>query len=144
METFAFNLAVARAHELAGALVGESPTDPSLLAARFEAMNTLARLIAPMVPHVAEHINHALNPDAPLIATQPWPKADRALLVQDEVTIAVQVNGKLRGTITVAVGASGADNIAIAKQAVSSALIGQNIVKEIYVPDRIVNFVVKP
>ena len=67
------NLAVARAYELVGALVGESPTDPSLLAARREAMETLALLIAPMVPHVAETINHSLNPGAPLIATQPWP-----------------------------------------------------------------------
>jgi leucyl-tRNA synthetase len=143
-ETFAFNLAVARAYELAGALVGESPSEPSLLAARFEAMQILGRLIAPMVPHVAEAINHTLTPGAPLIALQPWPKADPALLVQDEVTIAVQVNGKLRGTITVAVGAPKPDNIAIAKQAVASALNNQTIVKEIYVPDRIVNFVVKP
>jgi leucyl-tRNA synthetase len=144
LETFACNLAVARAYELVGALVGESPTDPSLLAARREALETLARLIAPMVPHIAETINHTLNPNAPLVATQPWPKADPALLVQDEVTIAVQVNGKLRGTILVPAGADKTANLAIAKQAVSGALIGSQIVKEIYVPDRIVNFVVKP
>jgi leucyl-tRNA synthetase len=149
LDTFACNLAVARAYELAGALVGgappgESPTDPSLLAARREALETLARLIAPMVPHVAETINHTLNPGAPLVATQPWPQADPALLVQDEVTIAVQVNGKLRGTILVPAGADKTANLAIAKQAVSGALIGHQIVKEIYVPDRIVNFVVKP
>jgi leucyl-tRNA synthetase len=144
LETFACNLAVARAYELVGALVGESPTEPSLLAARREALETLALLIAPMVPHVAETINHTLNPDAPLIATQPWPKADPALLVQDEVTIAVQVNGKLRGTIVVAANGDKTQNLAIAKQAVSGALIGSKIVKEIYVPDRIVNFVVKP
>ncbi len=143
LDTFACNLAVARAYELVGALTGESPTDPSLLAARREAIETLALLIAPMVPHVAETINHTLNPNAPLIATQPWPKADPSLLVQDEVTIAVQVNGKLRGTITVPAGAEPAQNLAIAKQAVSGALIGSQIVKEIYVPDRIVNFVVK-
>jgi leucyl-tRNA synthetase len=149
LDTFACNLAVARAYELAGALVGgappgESSTDPSLLAARREALETLARLIAPMVPHVAETINHTLNPGAPLIATQPWPKADPELLVQDEVTIAVQVNGKLRGTITVPAGGEKTANVAIATQAVSGALIGGKIVKEIYVPDRIVNFVVKP
>ena len=144
LDTFACNLAVARAYELVGALVGESPTDPSLLAARREAMETLALLIAPMVPHVAETINHSLNPGAPLIATQPWPNADPALLVQDEVTIAVQVNGKLRGTILVPAGGDKAQNLAIATQAVSGALQGQQIVKEIYVPDRIVNFVVKP
>jgi leucyl-tRNA synthetase len=144
LDTFACNLAVARAYELVGALTGESPTEPALLAARREAIQTLALLIAPMVPHVAETINHTLNPGAPLIATQPWPKADPALLVQDEVTIAVQVNGKLRGTITVPAGGGREQNLAIATQAVSGALQGQQIVKEIYVPDRIVNFVVKP
>ncbi len=149
LDTFACNLAVARAYELVGALTGgpapgESPIDPSLLAARLEAIETLALLIAPMVPHVAETINHTLNPGSPLVATQPWPKADPALLVQDEVTIAVQVNGKLRGTIMVPAGGGKEQNLAIAKQAVSGALIGAEIVKEIYVPDRIVNFVVKP
>jgi leucyl-tRNA synthetase len=144
LETFAFNLAVARAHELAGALVGEPPADPSLLAARFEAMQTLAILIAPMVPHVAETINHMLTPGAPLIAQQPWPHPDPELLVQDEVTLAVQVNGKLRGTITVPVGSEKAEIVDLAKEAVANALKEQKIVKEIYVPDRIVNFVVKP
>jgi hypothetical protein len=143
-ETFSFNLAVARAHELAGALAGETATSSRLIQSRFQAMETLARLIAPMVPHVAESINRILNPGVPLIATQPWPKADPALLVQDEVTIAVQVNGKLRGTIIVPLGAPAEDNIAVAKQAVAGALNGQTLVKEIYVPDRIVNFVVKP
>ena len=143
-ETFSFNLAVARAHELAGALAGEGATSSRLIQSRFQAMETLARLIAPMVPHVAESINRILNPGVPLIATQPWPKADPALLVQDEVTIAVQVNGKLRGTIMVPLGAPAEDNIAVAKQAVAGALNGQTLVKEIYVPDRIVNFVVKP
>jgi leucyl-tRNA synthetase len=144
LDTFACNLAVARAYELVGALTGESPTEPSLLSARREAIETLARLVAPMVPHVAETINHILNPGAPLIATQPWPEADPALLVRDEVTIAVQVNGKLRGTINVPAGGDKTENLTIALAAVSSALEGQQIVKEIYVPDRIVNFVVKP
>jgi len=56
----------------------------------------------------------------------------------------VQVNGKLRGTITVPTGQAGPQNLAIAKDTVSGALVGMTIVKEIYVPDRIVNFVVKP
>jgi leucyl-tRNA synthetase len=144
LDSFAFNLAVARAYELTGALVGESPTDIGLLAARREAMETLAYLVAPLIPHVAETVNSLLNPAAPLIATQPWPQADPELLVKDEVTIAVQVNGKLRGTITVPVGGSQETNIAIAKAAVSGALVDLNIVKEVYVPDRIVNFVAKP
>jgi leucyl-tRNA synthetase len=144
LETFAFNLAVARIHELAGALTGPNPDAPDIIAARHEAIETLALLVAPMMPHLAEHIFATLNPAAGLAATQPWPKPDPALLVVDEVTIAVQVNGKLRGTITVPVGNPQATNLAIAKQAAAGALGGQTIVKEIYVPERIVNFVVKP
>ncbi len=144
LETFAFNLAVARAYELSGALIGPSPADSGLLEARREAMNVLIRLVAPMIPHVAEAVNEILNPGTKLLALQHWPEADPALLVKDEVTIAVQVNGKLRGTITVPTGGGAKDNIAIARQAVSGALKDFSVLKEIYVPDRIVNFVVKP
>jgi leucyl-tRNA synthetase len=143
LETFAFNLAVARAYELAGALLGEISASPALLWARREAIETLARLVAPMIPHVAESVNAILDPGAPLVALQPWPEAEPALLVKDEVTIAVQVNGKLRGTILVPTGAAREQNVAIAKEAVAGALKGVSVVKEIYVPDRIVNFVVK-
>ncbi len=144
LDGFAFNLGVARIYELAGALQGPSPSDEALRLARFEAMETLCRLVAPMMPHLAEEIFALLRPDAGLVVAQPWPVADAALLVVDEVTIAVQVNGKLRGTITVAAGAGADDVLPIAKQAVAGALGDQKIVKEIFVPDRIVNFVVKP
>jgi leucyl-tRNA synthetase len=144
METFAFNLAVARAYELLGALVGESPAAPALLWARREAIETLTQLIAPMVPHVAEAANAILNPGAKLVAQQPWPEPDAALLLKDEVTIAVQVNGKLRGTFTAPAGTLAPAAFEIAKQVAASALQGQTIVKEIFVPDRIVNFVAKP
>jgi leucyl-tRNA synthetase len=142
LETFAFNLAVARAYELAGALVGESPAEASLLWARREAVETLARLVSPMIPHVAEAMNAVLG-GAGLVAMQKWPEAEPALLVRDEVTIAVQVNGKLKGTITVPAGGDEAGNVAIASEAVSVALKDAQVVKRIYVPDRIVNFVVK-
>jgi leucyl-tRNA synthetase len=144
LETFAFNLAVARIYELAGALTGPNPDAPDLNAARLEAITTIAKLAAPMMPHLAEEIHAKIHPDAGLVARLPWPEADPALLVADEVTIAVQVNGKLRGTITVPAGADKAANIAVAKRAVAGALGEALIVKEIYVPDRIVNFVVKP
>ncbi|MBB5373589.1 leucine--tRNA ligase [Acidocella aromatica] len=144
LDTFAFNLAVARIYELAGNLAGTTPEDASLLYARRVAMDIIARLVAPMMPHLAEDIFAKLNPGAGLVAQQPWPKADPALLTVDEVTIAVQVNGKLRGTITVPAGQPAEQNIAVAAEAVSTALAGQTIVKQIHVPDRIVNFVVKP
>jgi leucyl-tRNA synthetase len=144
LETFSFNVGVARAYELAGALLGESPDDEALLWARREAVGILARLVAPMMPHVAEAMNKVLNPDAGLLALQPWPEAEAAWLLRDEVTIAVQVNGKLKGTMVRPVGADKDANLAIAKQVAAGALKGMTVVKEIYVADRIVNFVVKP
>jgi leucyl-tRNA synthetase len=143
METFAFNLAVARAYELLGALVGEHDGSDAMLWARREAVGTLTRLVAPMIPHVAEAANAILAPAAGLVAAGEWPVAEAALLVKDEVVIAVQVNGKLRGTVTVAAGAGREDVVAVARAAVMGALKDVTVVKEVFVPDRIVNFVVK-
>ncbi len=144
LESFAFNVAVARIYELAGALSGTVPAADDLRAARFEAMQSIALLVAPMMPHLGEEIFARLRPGASLAAAQPWPEADPALLAVDEVTIAVQVNGKLKATITAPAGAASAHVLPIAKQAVSGALNGMTVVKEIHVPDRIVNFVAKP
>ncbi len=144
LETFTFNVAVARLYELTGALSGATPSDPALLWARREAAHTLTLLAAPMIPHLAEEIFARLVPGAGLAANQPWPVPDPALLAIDEVTIAVQINGKLKGTITLPAGADAATAIPVAKAAVAGALGSQIIVKDIYVPDRIVNFVVKP
>ncbi len=144
LESFAFNLAVARIYELAGALSGTTPAEPAMLWARFEAMDAIAHLVAPMMPHLAEEIFSQIRPAEGLMAERPWPKADPALLVVDEVTMAVQINGKLRGTMTVPAGQTAEQNVAVAGQTVSTLLEGRTIVKQIHVPDRIVNFVVKP
>ncbi len=143
LESFAFNLAVARLYELLNALAAPAET-PDMQAARFEGMDILVRLASPLVPHLAEHLFAKLCPAAGLAARQPWPKANPALLVVDELTVAVQVNGKLRGTILVPAGADEDVAIPLAKEAVASAIGTQSIVKQIYVPGRIVNFVVKP
>ncbi len=144
LETFAFNVAVAKLYELAGAVSGAAGESGELLFARFEGAEIAARLVAPMMPHLGEEIFAKLRPEAGLVALQPWPKADPALLLVDEVTIAVQVNGKLRGTITVSAGQAAEPVLLAAEAAVASVLAGQTIVKKIHVPDRIVNFVVKP
>jgi leucyl-tRNA synthetase len=144
LEGFAFNVAVARIYELTNALSGPAPDAAELRWAKVHGMGTLAVLIAPMMPHLAEEIGAILFPGGALVATQPWPKADPALLTVDEVTVAVQVNGKLKATILLPAGAAAETALAVAKQAVSSALNGMTLVKEIHVPDRIVNFVVKP
>ncbi|HET6184656.1 MAG TPA: leucine--tRNA ligase [Acetobacteraceae bacterium] len=146
LENFALNVAVARLHELANAIAeAERATDePGLAWARGEAMRVMARLIEPMMPHLAEEIAARLDPGAGLLAGSPWPKADPALLAVEQVTIAVQVMGKLRGTVTAPPGAPAEAVIeaAAAEPNVARALAGKRIVKRIHVPDRIVNFVV--
>src|SRR5262249_20576189 len=107
LESFALNVAVARLYELANAMADaeRAPDAPGLGAARREAAEMLARLIAPMMPHLAEEIYSRMYPASPsLVAELPWPVAEPDLLVADTVTVAVQVMGKLRGTIAVAPG----------------------------------------
>jgi leucyl-tRNA synthetase len=146
LDAFAINVAIARLYELVGAL-GEAERAgplPGLLACRRESMLLLARLMAPMAPHLAEEVQHLIDPAAPMIASSPWPEADPALLAVDTVTIAVQVGGKLRGTVALPPGtpAELAYEAAAAEPNVARLLDGKRIVKRIHVPDRIVNFVV--
>ena len=104
LEGFAFNVAVARLYELANAITDAERAAPEagLAWARREAVEMLARLSSPMMPHLAEEVYARLFPDnGHLVAELAWPEADPALLVAESVTIAVQVMGKLRGTIEV-------------------------------------------
>jgi leucyl-tRNA synthetase len=153
LDSFSFNVAVARLYELANAIAGAdraattavAVAEPNLGWAQREAMEMLARLIAPMMPHLAEAVYAGLNPGAAqLVAELSWPEADPELLIAETVTIAVQVLGKLRGTIAMPPD-SPRDAVLDAAKAeanVARALLGKRIVKEIYVPDRIINFVV--
>nr|WP_294519366.1 leucine--tRNA ligase [uncultured Rhodopila sp.] len=147
LEGFAFNVAVARLYELANAITDaeRAAAEPGLAWARRESMEMMARLAAPMMPHLAEEIHLRLVPGGGrLVAELPWPDADPALLVAETVTIAVQVGGKLRGTIEAAPDAA-ADTVIAAAEAepnVAKALEGKRIVKRVHVPNRIVNFVV--
>ena len=146
LESFAFNVAVARIYEFANALTdAERAGDVEGMAwARSEAFAALSRLISPMMPHLAEEIAARLRiGGGVLVAMSDWPSADPALLVAESVKIAVQVLGKLRGTIEVAPGAQEEDVLAAARAEpnVARALEGKRVVKQIYVPNRIVNFV---
>ena len=100
------------------------------------------QLVAPMMPHLAEEA-WAMIGQSGLVAQSDWPAVDPALLVDDEVTIAVQVNGKLRETMTVPRGLSrdDAEARALALPKVQSQLAGGNPRKVIVVPDRLVNIV---
>ncbi len=146
LDEFAINVAIAKLYELTSAL-GEAERAgpaPGLVSARRRSMLTMARLIAPMAPHLAEEMAHLLDPASPLVADQAWPQADPALLTVDTVTVAVQVGGKLRGTVALPPGteAEAAYAAALAEPNVARLIEGKRMVKRIYVPDRIINFVV--
>jgi leucyl-tRNA synthetase len=142
LESFAFNVAVARLYEFANAI---DAAKDAAGAARREALEMLARLSAPMMPHLAEECWAMLRPgtDA-LVAQLPWPEAEAALLAADRVKLAVQVLGKLRATIEVPVGASEESIFAAAEaeENVQRAIGGKPIRKRIHVPGRVVNLVV--
>ena len=145
-DTFAFNVAVARVYELAGA-VGEADRArgaEGLVFARHEALVTIARLIAPMMPHLAEEMHFRLTRSPTLLAEQAWPSADPALVAAQRVTVAVQIMGKLRATIDVEPDAAEEQVVAEAagEPAIARLLEGARVIKRIYVPNRVVNFVV--
>ncbi len=132
-----FNKAVAQLYELVTAIEKAPPS-----ATRDEAVRTLIQLIAPMAPHLAEEAWAQLPGDG-MIADAAWPGFDPALLVDDTVTLAVQVNGKLRDTLSAPRGLPKADAeaLALASEKVRRQLAGASPRKVIVVPDRLVNIV---
>ncbi len=132
-EGFAFNTATARLMELGNA-IREKEGDP----ATGEALWAMAFLLAPQAPHIAEEL-HALFGGTGSIFRAGWPTADPAVAAEESVEIPVQVNGKLRGRVTVRAGASNEEALAAARPLAA----GLAVVKEIVVPGRLVNFVVK-
>jgi leucyl-tRNA synthetase len=137
IEALSFNKAVARIYELANAIDKAAPS-----ASRSAAIRTVLLLAAPMMPHLAEEAWAATGGEG-LIAEAAWPEHDPALLVEDEVTVAVQVKGKLRDTLTVAKGTAREEleALALASDKVQRALEGAAVKKVIVVPDRLVNLV---
>jgi leucyl-tRNA synthetase len=139
LENLRFNRAIARIYELANGLqaaITQKGVDVR------EAAEALVLLSAPMMPHLAETCWQVLGHKQAVVDT-PWPKADPALLIEDEVTIGIQVNGKRRDEVTVQKGTSQSDiePIVMAREAVVRSLDGKPVKKFILVPDRIVNIV---
>ncbi|WP_408587960.1 leucine--tRNA ligase [Novosphingobium sp.] len=136
IESLGFNKAVARIYELTGAIEKAAPS-----ASRSAGIRALLMLVAPMMPHLAEDVWAAFGDG--LIADAEWPAVDPALLVDDEVTVAVQVKGKLRDTLIVAKGTpkEELERLALASDKVQRALDGADVKKVIVVPDRLVNLV---
>ena len=105
-------------------------------------LGILVRILCPFAPHICEEIWSLLGNDG-LCSTAKWPEYDEAKTVDNTVEVAVQINGKVRATIELPLNCPKDDAIAAAKQAVAGALEGKTVVKEIAVPNKIVNIVVK-
>jgi leucyl-tRNA synthetase len=145
IEKLHFNVAVAHIYEFAnalGAAIAKPVATPDFAWAVREAADILVRLFHPMMPHLAEECWAALG-HASLVATEPWPELEAALLVEDSETLPVQVNGRKRAEVTVRRDAGNAEIEAavLTLDAVQRALEGKRPKKVIVVPHRIVNVV---
>jgi leucyl-tRNA synthetase len=145
IERFHFNKAVARVRELTNALdaLKDAAGEPGAAWAYREGLETVVRLIGTMTPHLAEEMWEMLGRKT-ILAQTAWPEAYLPLTVEDTVKIAVQVNGKLRGTIELARGAAKgeAEKAALALPNVATAMSGKPPKRVIVVPDKIINVVV--
>ncbi|WP_342069552.1 leucine--tRNA ligase [Yoonia algicola] len=139
VETFGFNAAIAKLYAFTNVLAKSKAGS----AAKRQAALVLAQLMSPMTPHLSEEIWSMLGGEG-LIANAPWPVADEAMLVEDTVTMPIQINGKRRAEIQVGADASKetVEAQALALEVVQNALGGAAPKKLIVVPGRIVNIVV--
>jgi len=142
LDRFHFNKAVARLRELTNGIDGLERAAPGAASVRREAVGILVQLLAPMLPHLAEEMWAAMGHET-LLADTPWPEANPVLIRDDTVTVAVQVNGKLRGTLELSKDCDNddAEATALALDAVTAAMDGKAARKIIIVPNRIVNIV---
>ena len=142
LDKFRFNRAVARIRELTNTLEELPASESGAPEVLGEGLETLARLLGPMMPHLAEEMWQTLGGEG-LLAEQPWPVADPQLTRDEQVTIAVQVNGKLRGTLEIP---RDVDRLAVEKAALALPQVLRWLEdrpprKVIVVPNRIVNIV---
>lgn len=139
-ERYHLNKAIARIRELANAIFDANEINADMLSA-FE---ILIDLLNPITPHISEEINEVLFTDNNILASKQWPRVISEYLVEDEVTIAIQVNGKMRGTITVKLGSPEEEIFARASElaSVANQITGKTIKKKIYVLNKIMNIIV--
>ena len=139
LESFGFNASIAKLYAFTNTLAkSKAGSDAKRQAAR-----TLAQLMSPMTPHLAEEIWSLLGGDG-LVINAPWPQPDPAMLIDDEVTLPIQVNGKRRAEISVPkdMPKEEVEKLALAQETVIRAMDGAPPKKVIVVPGRIVNVVV--
>jgi leucyl-tRNA synthetase len=147
IERLRFNVAIAQIYEFANSFQAslaniEAPPMADYRWAVREVVGILVRLFHPMMPHLAEECWSALGYDT-LVASEPWPRLEADLLVEDSITLPIQINGKKRGDVTVArnAGKSDIETAVLALDWVKRALAGKPPKKVIVVPQRIVNVV---
>lgn len=140
-----FNTAIAAVMELMNKLTKASLESDQDRAVMAEALSAVVRMLYPITPHICFELWQALGNESN-IDTAEWVKADEAAMVEDEKLIVVQVNGKVRGKVTVPATSSEEEIKATAKADpnVAKFLDGKEILKEIYIPLKMLNFVVKP
>lgn len=140
-----FNTAIAAVMELMNKLTKASLESDQDRAVMAEALSAVVRMLYPITPHICFELWKALGNESN-IDTAEWVKADEAAMVEDEKLIVVQVNGKVRGKVTVPATSSEEEIKAVAKADpnVAKFLDGKEILKEIYIPLKMLNFVVKP
>ena len=139
-----FNTAIARLMELTNAIYALNDDSPLAWELKREAVDSLLNCLSPFCPHITEELWQILGHEDMLCAEK-WPEADESAMVQDSVTIAVQVNGKLRGKFERPAGMSKDDlsKSILAEEFIIGKIAGKEIVKVIAVPDKLVNIVVK-
>jgi leucyl-tRNA synthetase len=139
IESFGFNAAIAKLYGFS-AILAKSTAGYS---AQHEAIMTLAQLMSPMTPHLSEHIWLHHGGDG-LIANAPWPKFNPNMLVEDEVTLPIQINGKRRDEVVVSkdIQKEELEVLVLMNKAVIKALDGAKPKKLIIVPGRIINVVI--
>ncbi len=144
IERLSFNTAIASMMEFVNALyLAQTPVTDAEKAAMAEAIAALAVLLTPFAPHLADELASSYGLKACTVE-QPWPAFDPALVVDDVLPYAVQINGKLKGEVRVPAAATEAEvrTAAEADEKVKAALAGQTIKKVIFVPKRLINIVI--
>ncbi len=147
-ERLHFNTAISAIMELFNALQGvrsgASGQEPGLWAVAREAVEAILLLLSPMAPHITEELWSRLGHQG-LIANAPWPKADERVAQREEITVVVQVNGKVRSQLTLPKDASKevVEEAAMADPKVQRHIQGKDVKKVIYVPGRLINVVAK-
>jgi leucyl-tRNA synthetase len=137
IESLSFNTAISRMMEFVNGVSGQEPRPRSIL-------EPFVLILAPFAPHLAEEAWELLGHKKSL-AYEPWPAYNPALLVESEIEIAVQINGKVRGKIRLPAGADqeAAQKAAATEPRIAEYLSGKQLVKVVYVPGRLLSFVVK-